>query len=99
MSFSMFSLIIPKISDKVGRKWFFAGALLVASLINMTFLLLPGKDIKYFYIIIALWFISGIQSAARVPVGYIYMMEFAPEKYHSIMSTVWCTGSKAEVPS
>lgn len=53
------SPIIPTLSDKYGRKWFFVGALLVNALTFVVILSLPGKNINYYYVIIVMWFLSG----------------------------------------
>ena len=38
---------------------------------------------------IALWFLSGCQTAGRQAIGFNYFVEFAPKSAHSYMSTIW----------
>ena len=54
LGFALASPIIPPMSDKYGRKWFFFGAMVVnnASMIACT--LLPSGNIDYYYVIIAI---------------------------------------------
>ena len=59
IGFALMSPIIPTLSDKYGRKWFFVGPLVVNAFTLVVILSLPGNDIKYFYVIIAMWFLAG----------------------------------------
>lgn len=59
IGFALMSPIIPTLSDKFGRKWFFAGSLFVNAFTFVVILFLPGGKIEYFYVIIAMWFLSG----------------------------------------
>ena len=89
IGFAVMSPILPPLSDKYGRRNFFLAALLVNAGTFVGVLVVPGDNIDYFYVIIALWFLSGCQTAARTVCGYNYMVEFAPKKYHTLMGTIW----------
>jgi len=57
--FALMSPILPALSDKYGRKWFFIGALLVNALTFVVILSVPAGNDDYFYVIVAMWFVSG----------------------------------------
>ena len=99
--FAIFSPILPSLSDKYGRKWFFVGCLTINILVFSTILLLPSginpattkadqdSNQKYMIVLIVLWFISGSQTAGRMAIGYNYFVEFAPVGAHDYMGTIW----------
>jgi MFS family permease len=67
--FAIFSPILPALSDKYGRKWFFVGCLTINAIIFSVILLLPAginpaitqadeeSNRKYVIVLIVLWFI------------------------------------------
>ena len=82
------NLIIPVLSDHYGRKKIFVCNMLVRLFSFISLLLLPN-DYNCIYIIMAIFFIGGFNSAGRMMVGYCYMIEMAPTKDRSWMCTVW----------
>lgn len=69
--FALFSPILPSLSDKYGRKWYFTGCLTINFFVFTTILVIPtginpartqaekDTNMKYVILLIALWFISG----------------------------------------
>ena len=53
----------------------------------MVIVALPGVKRVYVYIIIAMFFIHGLSTAAKVTAGYCMSGDFLPEKYQSAMGT------------
>ena len=67
----------------------FVGSLLV-SLFSMILVLILPYERWSLFVIIGMFGEGGFTSAARMMVGYCYLLEFAPEKYLSTMTTIWC---------
>ena len=44
VGFAISAPIVPTLSDKYGRKWFFVASLILNALVYLTVLCLPGKD-------------------------------------------------------
>jgi MFS family permease len=91
--FAAGSPFIPRLADVHGRKKVFWMCMFIQLLSTCCFILVPagpeGNESKYFYIVIINFFIQGLCASGRPAIGYIYMCEFAPQKHHTLMGTVW----------
>ena len=83
------NIILPTLSDKYGRKWFFVMTMFVSFFSYVTLLALPSDNHFCIYIIISLFFIGGLNSSGRMMIGFCYMVEMAPKTHQSLMCTVW----------
>jgi MFS family permease len=94
--FALGALLIPGKSDIYGRKPIFMGSMIVQLMVMVGIMLVPvgpvGNEAKYINYLVFLFFVFGMASSGRTSVGYVYMCEFAPERYHNIMGTLWCVG-------
>jgi MFS family permease len=82
--FAFGSPIIPKFSDKLGRKWLFFTCLLI-QIISWTFILMTKNKL---YAIIGM-FIFGLSQSGKSPIGFCYFQEFCPRSYHALLSGFW----------
>lgn len=87
--FAIGSFILPSLSDQYGRKNFFIGALVTSLLCFVLIIMMPGEKIEYAYAIIFIFFVEGLQTAARAAIGYCLFCELSPKEYHSMMGTIW----------
>ena len=83
------SLLLPALGDKYGRKILYVPTLCITFSSMVTIVLLPGLNIKWFYVLIAVFFINGVSNGGRSTSGYCLMVEIAPLKYQNFMGTVW----------
>ena len=56
---------------------------------TLVILIVPGPQIEYAYVIIAMFFVYGMCSSVRCPIGFCMMCDFVPEKYHSTVGATW----------
>ena len=59
IGFAVTSPVIPPLSDKYGRKWFFFWSMVLNCLCMLATLVLPGGNIHYYYVIIGIQFLFG----------------------------------------
>ena len=83
------NLFLPNLSDKYGRKWLFVGNMVVSLISYIILLALPTQNYNCIYIIIAVFFIGGLNSSGRMMIGFCYMVEMAPKRHQSWMCTLW----------
>ena len=86
--FTLSSLVLPALSDKIGRRSIFLGCLLVNLIVLAILLIIPDQK-EWVNFVIFLFFITGLSLAGRASVGYCFMLECAPERYSSIMGSFW----------
>lgn len=85
----LFSPIIPKLQDRFGRKPVFNACSFVNFLTLFFMLFLPARRNPSQALLYVLIFFNGVASVGRVITGYTYFTEFYPEKYQSVVGTVW----------
>jgi len=89
LGFAIGSSFIPILADKQGRKPWLGYSMLVQGITTLATILMPGGDIKWFYVMIAISFISGISAGGRYCIGYCYIMEMAPKSSHFALGTFY----------
>ena len=87
-TYAIGNVILPPYADRFGRKKLFVCSLFVCLASYIVILSLPYKQWSV-YTIIGVFAIGGFNSAARMMVGYCFLMEFAPKSHASWMSTLW----------
>lgn len=85
----VFSPIIPKLQDQYGRKLIFNACSFVNFLTLFFMLFLPYRRNPTQALLYVLIFFNGVSTVGRVITGYTYFTEFYPEKYQSVIGTVW----------
>lgn len=85
----LFSPIIPKLQDRYGRKPVFNACSFVNFLTLFVMLFLPGRRNPSQALLYVLIFFNGVSTVGRVITGYTYFTEFYPEKYQSVIGTIW----------
>jgi MFS family permease len=90
---AIFSVILPNLSDKKGRKMMFFICLFICWLGYVVLIFLPSANYptnpEVVYWIIFLMFILGSIEAGRSASGYAYFIELAPERYMKLTGTLW----------
>ena len=87
LSWSLFSIVTPMLSDRFGRKWplFFS---MFAQCICLTLTQLSTS----IYFTIGVYFLVGICAAGRVTISTTYMNELVPENKRIIVTTMLNVG-------
>ena len=86
LGFAISSALITPISDKFGRKWNFYACLMLQTICYT--LLFSSKSLK---LTTGIYFVIGLCSGGFTSVGTIYMNEFIPLKYQSLVITLLST--------
>jgi MFS family permease len=91
VGFAIGSVILPSLSDKKGRKLLFACCLLTSVITSVIMIFLPGGSQNYnmVYVIMALFFVNGVQTGGRQACGFCYFCELAPSRYADLMGSFW----------
>lgn len=84
IGWTLTTLILPPIADKIGRKWITFGSILTLS-ICLTALLF-SRSLSF---TIALMFVCGMCSAGRATVGFVYGNEFLTKYWRNVFSTLF----------
>ena len=77
------SLIFPPIADEIGRKPIALTGITIQAVASLCMLFSTSLYFSY-----ALVFFMGIAMAPRFFVGYVYAMEFLPQKYTGMATSV-----------
>lgn len=75
---------VPLLADKVGRKWWFTGSVMIVFLTIIGFLLSPSLTFST-----VLMFIAGAMNSGRVMVGFVYGQEFLVPYWQIIFGTAF----------
>ena len=91
LGFTISGFIAPILGDTFGRKKTFVIARLLAAIIFIILVLLPGGVGNYASTtgIMVLLFLIGLLNNISVLIGYLYFCEFAPELSGKTMGTMW----------
>jgi MFS family permease len=84
VGWTLTTLILPPLADKIGRKWITFGSILLLSTC-LAFLLFSRK----LWLTITLMFICGMCSAGRASVGFVYGNEFLTPFWRNVFSTLF----------
>lgn len=84
LGWTLTTLVLPPMADKVGRKWITRCCILLLSCCLAAMLL--SKSLAF---TITLMFIGGACSAGRASVGFVYGNEFLVGKWRDIFSTLF----------
>lgn len=77
-------LIVPWVSDKVGRRWIYAVCVLITFIV--TCVMFVTKSI---YTVIAMNAIAGAANSGRLTVGFVYANEFLTPKWQVVFGTTY----------
>lgn len=84
VGWTLTTLILPPMADKVGRKWItFCCILVLAASMTVTMF---SKSLT---LTISMMFICGMCAAGRASVGFVYGNEFLTPKWRDIFSTLF----------
>jgi len=75
---------VPLLADKVGRKWWFTGSVIIVFFTMVGFILSPSLLIS-----IILMFVAGAMNSGRVMVGFVYGQEFLVPYWQVIFGTAF----------
>ena len=73
-------LFIPRQADKVGRKWLFLGSRLIECVLFVGTLITSN-----YWVMVFLVSALGVAAAGRLNVGSVYLSEWCPRKYQTLV--------------
>lgn len=89
LGWGLFSAVFPPLADKYGRRNIFIYACILNLFCLIAPMVLPGVEFKYVIVLIGIMFLNGVQSAAKMPIGYNYLLEFIPKRKQNFYGTIW----------
>lgn len=80
-------LIVPSLSDKIGRKWIVFWGLTVQAVAYTGIMLSTSLQMTFISI-----FVMGMMCSARQSVGFVFMNEFFAKEHQTFVGTWYCIG-------
>jgi MFS family permease len=75
-------LILPFMSDKIGRRWIFAFSMMLVAVVMTGLFISTNINLT-----IALMFMAGALTSGRTMVGYVYINEFLTPAWQVVFGT------------